>query len=98
MARTILGLASILALASACATTSAPASGTAPVRSQAATGQTAAPAVASGDQKLVCSTERPVGSNIPKRICRTPEQIERERQAAQDKIRDIQTPGPKKAD
>jgi hypothetical protein len=39
-----------------------------------------------------------VGSNIPKRICRTPEQIERERQAAQDKIRDIQTPGPKKAD
>jgi hypothetical protein len=98
MARTILGLASILALASACATTSAPASGTAPVRSQAATGQTGGPAVASGDQKLVCSTERPVGSNIPKRICRTPEQIERERQAAQDKIRDIQTPGPKKAD
>ena len=89
MARTILGLATILALASACATTSAPAGGTAPVKAQPATGQTAAPAVASGEQKLVCSTERPVGSNIPKRVCRTPEQIEREREAAQDKIRSM---------
>jgi hypothetical protein len=85
MARTILGLATILALASACATTSAPAGGTAPVKAQAATGQT----TASGEQKLVCSTERPVGSNIPKRVCRTPEQIEREREAAQDKIRSM---------
>jgi hypothetical protein len=30
-----------------------------------------------------------VGSNIPKRVCRTPEQIEREREAAQDKIRSM---------
>ena len=98
MARTILAVATILGLASACATTSAPAGGTAPAKAQATTAPTASPAVATDDQKLICSVERPVGSNIPRRICRTPEQIERERQAAQDKIRSMQTPGPKPAD
>jgi len=38
-----------------------------------------------------------VGSNIPRRVCRTPEQIEREREAAQDTMRNLQQPGPKDA-
>ena len=97
MARTILALASILGLASACATTSAPAGGTAPAKAQAATAPTAAPAVATDDQKPICTVERPVGSNIPKRVCRTPQQMERDREAAQEKIRSMQTPGPKDA-
>jgi len=41
--------------------------------------------------------ERPVGSNIPRRVCRTPEQIEREREAAQNKMREIGRPGAKDA-
>ena len=36
---------------------------------------------------LICSREIPVGSNIPIRKCRTREQIEQERRAA-DQVRD----------
>lgn len=32
--------------------------------------------------KLVCTSERPMGSNIPKRVCRTPEQVQAEMDAA----------------
>jgi hypothetical protein len=46
---------------------------------------------------LICEMERPVGSNIPRRVCRTPEQIEREREAAQTKMREISRPGAKDA-
>lgn len=85
MARVTLSFASILLLASACATATAPA-GTAPVKAQSG----AAPGVAAEDQKLICQMERPLGSNIPKRVCRTQAQIDRERDSAQDKMREMQ--------
>jgi hypothetical protein len=86
MARITLSLASVLLLASACATSTAPAS-KAPVKAQSGA---AATGVAADDQKLICQMERPVGSNIPKRVCRTQAQIDRERESAQDKIREMQ--------
>jgi hypothetical protein len=95
MARTIIALASILALASACAAPMATAGGPAPLKAQAGTAQPSASGANPEEQKLICETERPVGSNIPRRVCRTPEQIDREREAAQAKIRSMQTPGPK---
>ena len=85
MARITLSLVSVLLLASACATSTAPA-GTAPVKAQSG----AATGVAADDQKLICQMERPVGSNIPKRVCRTQAQIDRERESAQDKMREMQ--------
>lgn len=95
MARNLIALASILALASACAGPSATAGGGAALKAQAGTAQSSAPGAVPEEQKLICAMERPVGTNIPKRVCRTPEQIERERDAAQDKMRNLQQPGPK---
>ena len=97
MTRSILALASILVVASACAGPSATAGGNAPLKAQAATAPASAPAAVAQEQKPVCAMERPVGSNIPRRVCRTPEQIEREREAAQDTMRNLQQPGPKDA-
>jgi hypothetical protein len=34
------------------------------------------------EQKLICTKEAQVGSIIPKKVCRTPEQVEAEREAA----------------
>jgi hypothetical protein len=34
------------------------------------------------EQKLICTKETEVGSVIPKKVCRTPEQIEADRRAA----------------
>jgi hypothetical protein len=95
MARTIIALASILA--SACAAPTATAGGSAPLKTQAGTAQASAPEATPPETKLVCEMERPVGSNIPRRVCRTPEQIEREREAAQTKMREISRPGGKDA-
>ena len=95
MSRTMIALASVLALASACAAPKATAGGPAPLNAQAGTAQPSASGATPDEQKLVCEMERPVGSNIPRRVCRTPQQIEREREAAQEKIRNMQTPGPK---
>jgi hypothetical protein len=38
------------------------------------------------EAKLVCVWERPTGSNIPEKVCRMPEQIEADRDAAQQQI------------
>jgi len=95
MARITIALGSVLALASACAAPMATAGGSAPLKAQAGAAQAAAPGANPEEQKLICESERPVGSNIPRRVCRTPQQIEREREAAQEKIRSMQTPGPK---
>ena len=95
MARTIIALASILALASACAAPMATAGGSAPLKAQSGSAQPSASGANPDEQKLICDVERPVGSNIARRVCRTPQQIEREREAAQEKIRSMQTPGPK---
>jgi hypothetical protein len=83
-------LSSLLLLASACATSSA-SNGGAPLQSQsrAASAPADKPTATAQDDKLICQTERPVGSNIPKRVCRTQAEIDREREAAQDKMREL---------
>ena len=90
MVRTLISLAPVLLLASACATSSAPAGASALKAQSSATPQAGTAAVAAEDQKLICEMERPVGSNIPKRVCRTKAQMDREREAAQDKMRELQ--------
>jgi hypothetical protein len=90
-------LASVLLLASACATSSS-AGGSAPLETQSRAASAPAAAdtkTASQDDKLICEVERPVGSNIPKRVCRTQAQIDREREAAQEKMRELTRPGPR---
>jgi hypothetical protein len=89
MARNLLALASILALASACAGPSATVGGSAPLKAQAGAAQPGVTTATPDSQKLICTSERPVGSNIPKKVCRTQEQIDRERDAAQDKMREM---------
>ena len=43
-----------------------------------------APAPSAGDgPRLICGLERPTGTNIMRRVCRSQEQVERDREAAQ---------------
>lgn len=82
------GLALALAVA-ACA--SAP-------KQTAASGATAAPAgstsavaqAAPAKPKLICEEEKPLGSNLPQRICMTPEEAAARQKAAQDRVRQMQ--------
>jgi hypothetical protein len=90
MARTLIALGSVLALASACATPAAPAGGTAQMKAQSGAPPLAAKTAGEDEQKLVCQMERPVGSNISRKVCRTPEQIEQDREAAQEAMRGVQ--------
>jgi hypothetical protein len=87
----------LLLLASACATSSTSSGGAAlQSQSRAASAPAAvAKPTAQDDSKLICEVERPVGSNIPKRVCRTQAQIDREREAAQEKMRELTRPGPR---
>ncbi|MCF7518647.1 MULTISPECIES: hypothetical protein [unclassified Pseudoalteromonas] len=39
---------------------------------------------------LICKREKPTGSNIPTRVCRTPEQIAAMEKESKEGIRDIQ--------
>ena len=97
MCNASLALASLLLLASACASSSTSA-GSAPLQTQSRAASGPAPAAAktaSDDDKLICEMERPVGSNIPKRVCRTQAQIDRERETAQDTMRELTRPGPR---
>lgn len=49
----------------------------------------------SSKPRLICRTERPIGSNIPQRICYTQEQLDDMSQAAQDAHRRaVQNAGP----
>jgi hypothetical protein len=41
-------------------------------------------------KKLICSYERPTGSHIPEKICRIPAQVDAEREATQQMIREQQ--------
>ena len=79
----------LLTLAAALACASAPSY---PARSALHEGTLAAEAPAastasapsSGDgPKLICSLERPTGSNIMRRVCRSQDQVDRDREAAQ---------------
>jgi hypothetical protein len=85
------GLALALVLA-ACASTpqqtpATAAAGAAPAGTTSATAQVAT------KPKLVCEEEKPLGSNLPQRICMTPEEAAARQKAAQDKIRNIQNSG-----
>ena len=44
--------------------------------------------------KLICTWEPPIGSHIPEKVCRTPEQIEEEREATQREVQNPQTGSP----
>jgi len=48
------------------------------------------------DTSLICEMERPTGSNIQVRVCREPEAIQAQREAAQNAVREMERPGPKK--
>lgn len=47
----------------------------------------AAPTAATADSALVCRTERPTGSNIPKRVCYRQEELDQASLEAQDSFR-----------
>lgn len=44
--------------------------------------------------KMICTWEKPIGSNIPEKVCRSPEQIEEEREATQRAIQTSQPGSP----
>lgn len=41
------------------------------------------------DDGMVCKMEKPTGSNIATRVCRTPEELERERELARDSMQSM---------
>lgn len=45
------------------------------------------------DRRMVCKSERPIGSIIPKRVCRTYGAVERERQMTQEQMVRSARPG-----
>jgi hypothetical protein len=94
MRRTASILGSLLALTAACASSTA-SSGTPAAKSQSSGAAVTADKTSHEDSKLICEMERPVGSNIPKRVCRTQAQIDKERAEAQDQMREASRPGPK---
>jgi hypothetical protein len=93
MRRTASILGSLLALTAACASSTA-SSGTA-AKSQSSGTTVTADKTPHEESKLICEMERPVGSNIPKRVCRSQAQIDKERAQAQDQMREATRPGPK---
>ena len=82
------GLALSLSLM-ACASTSKPAASAA--TAAPAAGTSASTAQASTKPKLVCEETKPLGSNLPQRICMTPEEAAARQKAAQDKMRNMQS-------
>jgi len=97
MPRTVSMLGLLFALTAACASSTA-SSGGAAMKSQSSNSAASAdkPATAQDDNKLICQTERPVGSNIPKRVCRTQAQIDKERAEAQEQMLEATRPGPRR--
>jgi Flp pilus assembly protein TadD len=85
------GLALALVIA-ACASTPKQTPATA-AAGAAPAGTTSATAQAVTKPKLVCEEEKPLGSNLPQRICMTPEEAAARQKAAQDRIRNIQSQG-----
>jgi hypothetical protein len=58
-----------------------------PAAPQGATARPQGAAAAQAAPGLVCFMERPIGSNIWKRVCFTEEQLERQREISQDDLR-----------
>jgi hypothetical protein len=50
-------------------------------------GPTSNTAQAGNSDNMVCKMEQPTGSSISRQVCRTPEQIEADRKAADDMFR-----------
>lgn len=89
----------VLVAASACAGargSATPPAAPAAAPAAAASPTAASPAVASAAAKprVICTMERPLGSNIAQRVCRTEEAVNAERQAAQDAIHLAPKSGP----
>jgi len=74
MRRTLLTVVLVL---TACATNS----------SQGPTPHQATASESGSDPGVVCHDETPTGSSISRRVCRTPEEVDREHQEAQDMAR-----------
>jgi hypothetical protein len=51
-------------------------------------------ACADSDDEFVCTTEKPTGSNIPKRICRSRAVIDKERAEAEEFVKQLNAPRP----
>jgi hypothetical protein len=89
MTKTTLALGLALALGvAACASDPQQAASATP----APAGGTAAPVAqaAPAKPKLVCEEQKPLGSNLPQRICMTPEEAAARQRAAQDRVRSMQ--------
>lgn len=56
----------------------------------AATAAAAAPAAPAEADRKICKNEKPVGSQIPKRICKTAAEWEADREAARKMMQDMQ--------
>jgi hypothetical protein len=55
----------------------------------------AAPGAGAGsDEEMVCTTEKPTGSNIPKQICRSRAVIDKEQAEAEEFVRRKNAPRP----
>ncbi len=80
--RTLALLASLLALGAACATPGpgVQAAATAPAAAPPEGGQAKPPRQVS----VVCRMEKPIGSNIPEKVCRSLDLADIEREATQD--------------
>jgi hypothetical protein len=50
-------------------------------------GPTSSTAQAGRSDKMICRMEQPTGSSISREVCRTPEQMEADRKAADDMFR-----------
>jgi hypothetical protein len=50
-------------------------------------GPTSNTAQAGKSDKMICKVEQPTGSSISREVCRTPEQVEADRKAADDMFR-----------
>lgn len=74
MRRTLLTVVLVL---TACATSS----------SQGPTSHQATASESGSEPGLICHEETPTGSNISRRVCRTPEEIERQQRETQDLAR-----------
>ena len=46
-------------------------------------------AQAKADDGMICKMEKPTGSNIATRVCRTPEELEKERELARDSMQSM---------
>jgi len=84
-------IAAIALLSTAAAAALAQGSATAEANKAPAAAQSAsAPAATSDAEKTICRNEKPMGSLIPKRVCKTAAQWDAEREQARKMMQDMQ--------